>query len=177
MCSKYRPCNVKRGIDINDASLDVMTEMKPNKEQIQALQQAVAAIHSNIQTLKDGINTPTGGNMNITEKDSLISKLRDVTTNQDSFNCKNGWYWYPTTWQLTQAKLQDCNKKMKKIKDDRYSQGIISLIDQCAVCISDMESYKILCESILAKDERSWSEWLKSFRITSKLEALKALAS
>lgn len=151
-----------------------MTEMKPNEKQIQALQQAVAAIHSNIQTLKNRINT--GGNMNITEKDSLISILQDVITNQDSFNCKNGWYCYPTTWQLTQAKLQDCNNKMNKIKKDRYSQGIISLIDQCAVCISDMESYKILCESILAKDERSWSEWLKSFRITSKLEALKALA-
>jgi hypothetical protein len=145
--------------------------MQPNEEQKTALQNAVKEVYSHIETLKSGIQTHT-------DRNDILSILRDVVTYKTSFDGTDGWFWRLTTWNLANEKLCKCLKKLKAIRESDDTQAIRSLVDECDNCISSLQNYRTLCEGIPAKDETSMTEYFKAFvGLKSQLEALKNLAN
>ena len=160
----------------------VMKELKPNKIQIETLEQAVKAMGDGMQSLKSGIQ----GIIKIqtdTDPDSLLFTLGDVITWQATINGNDGWKWFPKGWQTMYDKLCYIQKKLTNIRSSLDTQAIGRVVSQCDTCIRAMDHYKTTCDNIPGKEvdavealtkEKGFLSWMG---LKTNLDQLKALAS
>jgi len=172
----------KGGIDIKEMCVTVMKELKPNKIQIETLEQAVKAMGDGMQSLKSGIQEITKI-QNDTDPDSLLFTLGDVITWQATINGNDGWKWFPNNWKVMYDKLCSIQKKLQNIRSSLDTQAIVRVVRQCATCIQAMDHYKTTCENIPGKEVDSvealtkYQGFFSWMGLHTNLDQLKALAS
>ena len=160
----------------------VMKELKPNKIQIETLEQAVKAMGDGMQSLKSEIQGITKI-QNDTDTNSLLFTLGDVITWQATINGNDGWKWFPNSWQTMYDKLCSIQIQLQQITESLNTQAIQRVVSQCDTCIRAMDHYKTTCEKIPGKEvdsvealtkETGFLSWMG---LRTKLDQLKALAS
>jgi len=160
----------------------VMKVLKPNKIQIETLEQAVKAMGDDMQSLKSGIQGITNIQTD-TDPNSLLFTLGDVITWQATINGNDGWKWFLNNWKLMYDKLCSIQKKLKTITSSLDTQAIRHVVSQCDTCIQAMDHYKTTCENIPGKEvnsvealtkEKGFLSWMG---LKTNLDQLKALAS
>lgn len=179
-------------------NLSDYTKMNPTWKQMTLLQGAVTKISDDMVTLERLIReneTLVNENVNLPKntKETLLSTVKVIKEHQNDFNKTyegffktETWHWYQNTWRRTQEKLTLCLTDLQKyLPDQDFNDptvpeneperiAFMNLITQCETCISDMENYKNLCESIPLMYSFKQETQLTS-NMTSNLEALKAL--